>query len=256
MGLFIVFVSSLILVIVGLLILMKKTIKTDNQIRILFLILPILTIACHYSSLLYHAIVPGTSSPMDFLLGNPNLILPIYPCNVVMWLLLLVGIFWKYREKRAFRVIIDFCFYFGVVGALVGMLVNVDFIREPTLKNYDITKGIIAHGFMLMNILALPVFKIVKLDLHSNFVHLMIGVILMGVLGLYNNLLVRVTGGEGYALQVNSMFLLVSPFADVPWLKFPIIVLFVAPAYFLVFQILDLIFYEKGNRWIHREKTW
>ena len=242
-----------IAVAVGVLLLCKKYFNTEKQIRNVFLVLPLLTIACHYSSLLYHAFV-GISS-MEFLISNPNLILPIYPCNVVMWLLFVLGAFWKYRDKYVFRIIIDFCFYFGIISALVGMFANVDFIKNPTLKDYDVTKGIIAHGFMLMNIMALGFYKIVKVDLHSNFVHLTFGVVFMGILGAYNNLLIYVFAGD-YANDVNSMFLLHSPFDGVPFLIFPVIVAIALPVYFGIFQIIDLIAYKKGNRWIHREKHW
>lgn len=244
----------IIAVSISFLIISKKFIKTDKQIRILFFILPLLTVACHYSSLIYHAIKSGTA--MNFLVNNPNLVLPIYPCNVVMWILVIVGIFWKYREKRIFRILIDFSFFFGTISALVGMFANVDFINNPTLADYDVTKGIVAHGFMLLNILALPFYKIIKYDLLPNFINLTIGVVGMGIIGLYNNLLISVISNEEYANEINSMFLLHSPFESVPFLVFPIIVLIALPVYFGIFEIIDLIVYKKGNRWIHRKFSW
>ena len=36
---------------------------------------------------------------MDFLRSNPNLLLPIYPCNVVMWLGIVYGVS-KNKEKK------------------------------------------------------------------------------------------------------------------------------------------------------------
>lgn len=255
MGLFIAFVSILVIADFGLIILAKKVFKSEKQIRILFLIYPILTILCHYSSLIYHSFTPDYT-PLQFMTNNPNLVLPIYPCNVVMWLLLLLGIFWNKRENRFFRIVIDFCFYFGIIGALIGMFVNVDFIREPTLKNFDITKGIVAHAFMLMNLFALPFFKLVKIDLHSNFAHVVVGVVGLGILGLYNSLLITVFAGENFAQIVNSMFILHSPFEGFDWVTYPVIALIGLPIYFLIFQIMDLIAYKKGNRWIHREKHW
>lgn len=239
---------------IGILLFSKKIIKTDKQTRILFLILPILTILCHYSSLIYHGINDGTA--MDFLRSNPNLVLMIYPCNVVMWILFILGIFWKHREKRVFRVIIDFSFFFGIVSALVGMFANVDFIRNPTLADYDVTKGIVAHGFMLMNVFALGFYKIVKIDLLPNFINLTIGVVFLGIIGAYNNLLLSVIAGDAYANSTNSMFLIHSPFEDIPFLIFPIIVLISLPIYFGIFEIIDLIAYKKGNRWIHRQFKW
>lgn len=244
---------ALIIVGVGLLFLSKKLFKSEKQIKILFIILPLLTIACHYSSLLYHFLKDG--SQLLFLTQNPNLILPIYPCNVIMWGLLIVGIFYD-KQNKFMTILKDFCFYFGIISALIGMFANVDFINNPTLSDYDVTKGIVAHGFMLMNIMALGFYKSVKVDLHSNFVHLVIGVLGMGVIGLYNNLLITILSGEAYAKVVNSMFLLGSPFEGADWVTYPVVVAIALPVYFGIFEILDLVFYEKGNRWIHREKHW
>ena len=203
MGLFIVFICGLIAIDFGLILLAKKFIKTDKQIRILFLIYPILTILCHYSSLVYHAFTPEYP-PIEFIKNNPNLVLPIYPCNLIMWLLLLLGIFWNKRENRFFRIVKDFCFYFGVISAMVGMFVNTDFIQNPTLKDFDITKGIVAHAFMLMNMFALPFYKEVKVDLFSNFIHITIGIICLGIIGLYNSLLITVFSSKENAEFINS----------------------------------------------------
>lgn len=87
----------LIILIVGLLVLFKKTCKSDKSKYIVLLVISISTIVCHYSSLLYHELSNG--SAMDFLIDNPNLILPIYPCNVVMWLAFVYGILKNKKTK-------------------------------------------------------------------------------------------------------------------------------------------------------------
>lgn len=242
----------IIAVATGILFLCKKLIKKDKQIRILFTVLPLLTIVCHYSSLIYHLIAEGSCK--QFLVENPNLVLPIYPCNVVMWCLLILGICWN-KENRFKRFLVDFTFYFGIVSALVGMFANVDFVNNPTLLNYDVTKGIIAHGFMLMNIMALGFYKVPKIDLHVNFINIVISIVMMAIVGAYCNLLFYVISGSDAAYQVNSMFMIHSPFDGVPFLIYPVIAGFFIPLYFGIFQLLELIFHKKGERWIHRPIT-
>ena len=78
---------------------------------------------------------------VEYLADNPNLILPIYPCNVVMWSCLIIGLI-RNRESRFNKLLTDYVFWFGIFSTLVGMFANVDFINNPTLADYDITKSI------------------------------------------------------------------------------------------------------------------
>ena len=87
----------LILINIGVLFLINKKCKSEKSKYITLLILSMLTVICHYSSLVYHLFTPLT--PMGFLKSNPNLILPIYPCNVVMWLALVLGILKNKKTK-------------------------------------------------------------------------------------------------------------------------------------------------------------
>lgn len=245
------FILNAIIIIVSLLILfvLKKFIKNDKYINLIFIILPILTILCHYSSLLYHQIVDGTA--LNYLESNPNLILPIYPCNVVMWCMLIYG-FNQKEESKFSHFLRDFCFFFGIISALVGMFANVDFINYPHLNDYDIFKGVLAHGFMLLNIFALAFFGRIKIDLIKNMIHIVISIVMMFVVGLYCNIVVRVLSGADYAYQVNSMFILHSPFDGVKFLIYPFIAGIAIVAYFIIFNICELIAYKKGERWFNR----
>ena len=85
---------------------------------------------------------------MNFLRSNPNLLLPIYPCNVVMWLALVYGCL-KNKESKFASFVGDYIFWFGIISALVGMFVNIDFINNPTFKDYDVT---INYGYCIKKI--------------------------------------------------------------------------------------------------------
>ncbi len=238
----------LIGIVVALLILIKKTCKTDTSRRIALIILPAATILCHYSSLPYHYFTDNTA--MDYLISNPNLVLPIYPCNVVMWLALVLGLLKKETAFRSF--LIDYVFWFGLLSAIVGMFANVDYFRNPTFLDYDITKGTVSHAVMLLNILALPVLGCVKIKFEKNLLNISASVIMMYGIGLYCNLLFTVLSSSETAYNVNSMFILHSPFPQLSFLKYPIIASLAVVLYSVLFHICELIAYKKGDRWYNR----
>lgn len=243
----------LIIIIVLILYLLKKYCKIKKSIYIIFLIVPISTILCHYSSLLYHYIVNETG--MIFLKENPNLLLPIYPCNIVMWLCLVLGII-KNKESKLGLFLIDYIFWFGIFSSLVGMFVNIDFMNNPTLLDYDVTKGIIAHALLLLNSLLLPVFGYIKIKLEKNFIHMIISVIMMYIIGLYCNLLFKTLVSAERAYHINSMFIIHSPFEGIPYLKYPVIAGIALVLYFIIFAICEVFIYKKEERWYHRIKKY
>lgn len=238
----------ILLIAIGLF-LIKKFTKTERTRNIIFTISAFLTIVCHYSSLLYHQLLDGTA--IDYLIDNPNLILPIYPCNVVMWSILVYALL-KNKESRVGKFLADYVFWFGIISTLVGMFANVDFIRNPTLLDYDVTKGIVAHATLLFNLLLLPIFGRIKVDLKTNMIHIAVSIIMMLVTGLYCNLVFRVLVSSERAYHVNSMFLIHSPFEGVSFLTYPAIALIALPLYFIVFAICELIIYKKGERFYNR----
>ena len=249
-------VISLILVTLGIgfLVFSKRFIDTEKEIRILFLVLPILTVLAQYSGILF-TLFKGESVG-KYLLDNPNLLFPIFPCNVVMWSLLFVGIFFNKRETRPVQILIDFCFFFGFFSAVIGMVANVDFLNNPTLTNYNGAKSIFSHGLLITNIVALGMYKVVKIDLAPNYIHLVIGVLIMGLIGIINNTLCWIIKGEEYAIEINSMYMLRPSYSKISWLKYQIVVPIALVLYFGVFVILDLIFYKKGNRFYNRGFHW
>lgn len=240
---------ALIAVIVVALVILRKKVKSEKGKKVALVAASLLTIVCHYSSLVFHLLRDGTA--MDFLSSNPNLILPIYPCNVVMWACLIFGLI-KNKNAHASRFFADYIFWFGILSALIGMFVNIDFIRTPSFADFDVTKGIVAHAFMLLNILMLPIFGFIKIDLPKNFLHIVLSMVMMFLIGCYCNLVFEVIASKEAAVSVNSMFLLASPCAGMEHIRYPLICLMAAVLYFIVFSIGELFAYPKGRRWISR----
>ena len=239
----------LLIIISAVLLIVKKTAKTEKTKNIILQVSPILTILCHYSSLAYHHFTAGDA--FTYLKHNPNLVLPIYPCNVVMWCALILG-FVKNTESKVGKFLSDYLFWFGIFSTLVGMFANVDFIRTPTLANFDITKGIVAHATLLFNVLLLPLFGLVKLDFARNMKNMIFSVIGMYIIGLYCNLIFEVLVSPEMAYEVNSMFIIHSPFPGLDFLKYPIIAVIALALYFILFTVCDLIKNKKGERWFDK----
>ena len=240
-----VFNFFLLIIIAALLFLVKKTVRSERVENLLLLISPIITILFHYSTFIFHAISGGPF--IDYLRDTPNLILPIYPCNVVMWSALVIP-FLNIKNSRFARFLTDYVFWFGILSTLVGMFANVDFIKNPTLKDYEITKSIVAHATLLFNVLLLPIFKRVKVDFWQNLKNIFLSVIEMYVIGLYCNLVFKVLVSPERAYDVNSMFIIHSPIDGINFLKYPIIAAIGLLFYAALFFVCDLIKNKKGER--------
>jgi hypothetical protein len=231
---------------------LKKHIRSERGQTITLLVCAWVTILCHYSTFLYLAFTNG--QPLEYLKSNPNLLLPIYPCNVVMWGCLIYG-FMKNKQSKTARFLQDYLFWFGIFSTLVGMFANIDFINNPTFADFEVTKSVLAHATLLFNILLLPAFGRIKVDLIKNMVHILISVVLMYGIGIYCNTILEVLSSAETADYVNSMFLLHSPFPAIPFLTYPTIAGCALLLYFLLFSICELFAYPKGRRWLNRIKT-
>lgn len=244
---------ALLLVIAAGLVIVKRTVKNEKAQNIILLASAVVTILCHYSSLLYHHLTAGDA--FTYLKHNPNLILPIYPCNVVMWSCLIYGIM-KNKDSKISKLLSDYIFWFGIFSTLVGMFANVDFIRNPTLADFDITKGIVAHATLLFNVLLIPLFGKIKLDFVRNMKNMLISVVGMYAIGLYCNLVFEALVSSDMAYQVNSMFIIHSPFDGVDFLTYPTIAGLALILYFITFTICEIVSHKKGERWFDKASEW
>ncbi len=249
MGTLIIFNLILILIITAALIGVKKWVRGERGEWVTFLVAPIVTIICHYSTLIYLIFTGGEA--YAYLSENPNLVLPIYPCNVVMWVCLIYG-FLKNKKSKFAIFLSDYIFWFGIASTLVGMFANVDFIENPTLSNYEVTKSILAHATLLFNVLLIPVFNRLRPSFFRNILNIALSVIMMYVIGLYCNLIFRVLVSFDKAYDVNSMFIIHSPFEALPFLRYPLIAAAALVIYLIIFTVVDLIKTPKGSRWFNR----
>ena len=85
--------------------------------------------------------------------------------------------------------------------------------------------------------------------------HMIISVVLMYIIGIYCNKIFEVLVSIDAANSVNSMFILHSPFLELPFLRYPFIAIISLILYFVLFFILELVVYQKNNRWFNRIKN-
>lgn len=249
MGLLFLFNVITILIITALLILVKRKLRSERAKRWTLLVAPIVTIVFHYSKYIYLAITGGDA--FSYLCDNLNLVLPIYPCNVVMWCALIYGLL-PNKDGKMGRFLGDYIFWFGIVSTAVGMFANVDFIMNPTLRDFEVTKSILAHATLLFNVLLIPVFGKLQVSFFQNMRSMILSVIGMYAIGLYCNLVLKVLVSVERAYDVNSMFIIHSPFGP-SFLRYPVIATLALVLYFIVFTICDLIKNPKGHRWFNRK---
>ena len=222
--------------------LIKKYVKSERTKNLIFCVAAVFTILFHYSTLGFKLLTNGNA--MEYLRDTPNLILPIYPCNVVMWSALIFA-FLKNKNSRVGKFFADYLFWFGIISTLVGMFANVDFINNPTLADYNNFKSIAAHATLLFNVLLLPIFGHIKINIKRNLLNIIISIFVMAAIGFYCNLVFYVLVSAEAAYDVNSMFLIHSPFEGLDFLTYPVIALIAVPIYFAVFVICGRIFQRK-----------
>lgn len=247
------FIFDFILILLALfgIYLIKKYVKKERTQNIILIASATFTILFHYSSFLFK-LITGNGA-MEYLSANPNLILPIYPCNVVMWSALIFALL-RNKKSKLGNLLADYIFWFGIISTLVGMLANVDFINNPTLLDYENFKSIAAHGTLLFNVFLIPLFGYIKIDVIRNLKSIIIAILAMAIIGGYCNVVFYAIGSESMAYDVNSMFLIHSPFEGVDFLTYPVISLIAIPIYIGEFVICDVIAHKKGERFYNKRK--
>ncbi len=231
--------------------LIKRYVRAERTKNIILLTAAIFTILFHYSSFLFKAVT--NDGALEYLSSTPNLILPIYPCNVVMWSALIFALL-KNKKTKLGEFFADYLFWFGIISTLVGMFANVDFINNPTLADYENVKSIAAHATLLFNVLLLPLFGYIKIDVWRNLKNIIISIIVMAAIGGYCNLVFYALSSKEAAYDVNSMFLIHSPFDGVEFLTYPVIALIAIPIYLAIFIICDLCAHKNEDRFYSKKK--
>lgn len=235
-------VISFALTAVGLIILNKYVTEEKCKVKVLK-ISSILTVILHYSSLY-----------VDYFSGNEAIaeqpmLLPIYPCNVAMWLLLIVA-FMKKREGKLFDFLTMTTFYLGVFGGVIGISFNEIYMNNPNLLDWGVLKGLLSHSTMLFGCIFLLTGGYVKIGV-KNLFNVFLGLLLLVADGYLMILLHLIFGLE----PPNSMFLLRIPFEVVPWFNVFVIGIIAMLIIFIATALYEQIAFKKEDRWYSKLKA-
>lgn len=214
--------------------------KDDKPKNFILKFSAILTVAIHYSNLWIDYFMTGGEATIE-----NNQILPVYPCNVVMWMLLVASLI-KDKNRILFHVLGEFCFYGGIVCGIVGIVLNKNFGNTPTLADYDILKGMVSHSTMLFGCIYMKTGGFIKIRVF-NALSVTIGLATFVLCGLFVNGLYEHFGME----SPDGMFLYSNPYMPVSPMILGIVVIL------LMFAILALweLRLPREDRWYVKLKA-
>lgn len=222
---------------IGIFVLAQYFIKKDEHKQKFLQATAIITVLIHYSSIYVSFFKTGIADVDD------SMLFPIYPCNVAMWLLFLSS-FIKNKNGRFFKVVAEFTFYLGIVGGVVGIIFNENYMRTPNLLDWDILKGLLSHSTMIIGALYLAIGKFIKIRV-SNVISVIIGLLFLIVDGAVIITIFKLANLDA----PNCMYLLENPFPSMPnfstlWIG--VIAVIVAFIFTSIFEFFAL---PKEERW-------
>lgn len=130
-----------------------KHLKTQGLKDGFLKLFAILTVLIHYSDIWVDYFRTG-----GYTYVTSVHILPVYPCNVMMWMLLIAALM-KDKQSLPFRMLSEFCFYGGILCGILGIVLNENFDSNPTLTDYGVLKGLLSHSTMLLGCIYMKVGK-------------------------------------------------------------------------------------------------
>ena len=230
------------ILIVLFLMLSNHFVKEQSQKDKLLKFSALITVIIHYSTLYVDYFSSGSATIKN------TMLLPIYPCNICMWLLVIVA-FIKNRRGRLYNALSEITFYLGITGGIIGVLFNEIYISNPTLKDWDVLNGLLSHSTMTFGCLYLLVGKYINIRV-SNVISVFYGLLIllidgMTIIGLY-----RLCNME----PPNSMYLLENPFPEIPWFNTVLIGILALIIVFMITVVYEEVASIKENRWYSKIK--
>ena len=232
---------------IAILLFSAKFAKNDQSKNRILKFFAIITVVIHYSNLWVDYFTSGGTVTLE-----NNQILPVYPCNVVMWMLLIAALL-QNKKRLLFQILGEFCFYGGSICGIIGIVLNQNFGNTPTLADYDILKGMLSHSTMLIGCLYMFVGKFIHIRVF-NAVSLAAGLGTFILCGLGVNGLYETFGMEA----PDGMWLKSNPYIGIPPMLLGLVFVI---AVFLVLHLYDMRlpveerWYKKINRRKQNERV-
>lgn len=231
-------IASTILTVIGL-ILAKKFAKTNKQKSRVLKIAGWLSVAVHFSSLYVEFFTRGTAT------ADSSILLLMYPCNIMMWLVVICG--YLPKDNKFAQKIFEFVFFVGTICGIIGMVFNQNYDANPTLLNWFSFKGLLSHSCFIFGTIYLLVGGFVKIRV-SNCLSVLVGLLGMIGIGALNNWLYQIFNLG----QPNSMYLQFPPFESMPWINVWTIGLMAMVLMFAITEIYELFALKEENRTLYK----
>lgn len=197
----------------------------------------IVTVVIHYSNLWVDYFTTGGTATLE-----NNQLLPVYPCNVIMWMLLVASLM-RNKKRLLFQMLSEFCFYGGIICGILGIVLNFNFDNNPTLADYDVLKGLLSHSAMLFGCIYMRTGGFVRIRVF-NAVSVAAGLLTFVLCGIAVDSLYEAFGMEA----PDGMWLDSNPYIGIPPLVLGL--LFVV-GLFLVLHLWDMRLPEE-DRWYRK----
>lgn len=227
---------------VAIFVLCKVFIKDQRKKDLVLKIAAVLTLILHYSPLYVDFFTTGTAEVYE------TMIFPLYPCNVAMWLLVIVA-FYKNKQSKTFTVLATITFYLGVIGGIFGIVLNEIYGNNPTLASWHVLHGLLSHDTLLLGCVWVALGGYFKIRV-KNITSIIIGLLSLVVLGWAMIGLYTMFNIE----PVNCMFLLEPPIASMSFLNTYLIGLAALLILFLVTVLYEQFALKKEDRWYSKLK--
>lgn len=209
--------------------------------RAVLLLTALITVALHYSPLWVDYLTEGTAT-----VGREMLFL-IYPCHICMWLLVISALLPERRGVLC-RLVRDFTFWGGVVCGTVGLLLNENYDKVPSLADYGVLKGLLSHSTMIFGCILLLVAGYVRIRVGWGCAAVGAGLTLFFVDGLLVNWLFDRFGLP----SPNAMYLKELPFPSLPWINTVTIGIAAMLTVLLTSAVYEQIALPRKERWYRR----
>ena len=218
-----------------------KKVKNQRYKNIILKFSAVITVIIHISDLWVEYFQTGGNAQV----GSVH-IFPMYPCNILMWMLLVTA-FIDNKDSKIFKLFAEFCFIVGIVCGVIGILLNENFDSTPTLADYTVLKGLLSHSTMLFGCIYLFVGDYVRPGISST-VSLIFGFGIFVACGLGMNLLYSAFGMESPdGIWINGV-----PYVGVSSI---ILGLLAVALYFGVFALVELRL-PAEERWYSKIKSY
>ena len=224
------------------LVLLARFCKTQKNKDSVLKIFALLTVAIHYSDLWVNYLKNGSTTIEN------NQLFAVYPCNVMMWLLLITA-FWKKKNSVSYTLLTESTFWVGSICGIAGILFNPNYSNNPNLLEYGILQGLVSHSTMVFGCIWILIGGYIRIRVF-NAVSAACCLLLFFVDGIFINTLFDLCNLP----PVNSMFLQQLPFPSLPFLNpiaFGIVILLV---FFGALALYEWKAFPPEERWYAKLK--